>query len=224
MILFLLRFRVSISNMTSSVGQPLVIKIPVSNDRVQRAFDMLKNRCVHRNEDQFQIYMKIVNHNEIDERIRWLLVQYNDSDIEFKRYIERIKFNNEGQQFAKAIVVGTKSRFSVSVIATNRIRTGTIDQHTILIATASRTVETRPPELNLRDIFNPLYFIAGFFFPWIMLAPLFGVFMDSSLEKFLKELNEEENKKCFEAMAFYVLGNKIQQSLGSHVDIQFIEQ
>lgn len=210
--------------MESSVGQPLTIKIPVNNDMVQRAFEMLKDRCIHRNEDKFDVFTRTINHSEIDEGIRWILERYQDTSTEFKRYIERIKFNNEGQQFAKAIVIGTTSRFSVSIIATNRIRTGVIDQHTVLIATATKTVEMLPRLPNVLGAFNPVNLLIGLFFPWYLLVPLFGITVDNALTDVLRRLNEEESKKCLEAMTFYILGNKIQQLLGAHVNVQFIEQ
>lgn len=210
--------------MASSVSQPLVVRIPVNNDMVQRAFNMLKNRLVHRNEDQFQISTATVDHANIDSYIGLLLNQYQDVDEDVKAYIRRLKFNSEGQQFAKAIVIGTQSRFSISVIATDRRRTGTIDRHTILFATATKIVEMSPSIPTLFTPLFPLNLIIGLLFPWTLFTSLFTIDMDDQLGDLLKQLNNEESKKCLEAMAFYILGNKIQASLGNRVDVQFIQQ
>ena len=209
---------------SSSVGQPLVVKIPVNNDMVQRAFSMLRNRLVRRNEEQFQISTNTVNHSDIDRHIQLLLEQHKDADEEVKGYIKRLKFNSEGQQFVKAIIVGTKSRFSVSVIATSRARTGSIDQHTILIATMTKFVEMSSSSPSMFTQLFPFSLILGLIFPWTLAISMFGIVMDNELKDTLKQLNDEESKKCFEAMAFYLLGDKIQASLGNRVDVQFIQQ
>jgi hypothetical protein len=39
----------------------------------------------------------------------------------------------------------------------------------------------------------------------------------------VSNLNQEDSKKCIEAMAIYVLGDKIRTFIGSDVDVQFIE-
>jgi hypothetical protein len=213
--------------MASPVGQPLIVKIPVNNDMVQRAFSMLRNRLVHRNEDLFQISTNTINHSDIDGQIRLLLEEYEDADEEVKAYIKRLKLNHEGQQFAKAIVVGTKSRLSVSVIATRRTKIGAIDQHKILIATMTKIVEMSSSSSVFPNLFSslfPLNLIIGLIFPWALFPSLLGIAMDDQLKDILRQLNEEENKKCLEAMAFYLLGDKIQASLGDRVEVQFIQQ
>jgi hypothetical protein len=210
--------------MASPFEKPLVVKIPVNNDMVQQAFNMLRNRLVRRNEDQFQISTASVQHSDIDSHIRLLLDQHKDAAEEFKGYIKRLKLSSEGEQFAKAIVVGARSHFSISVIATNRIRIGTTDQHNILIATMKKVVEISSTSPTVFSSLFPLNMLIGLLFPWTLLMSSLGILMDSELKDTLRQLNDEENKKSLEAMAFYLLGDKIRSSLGDRVEVQFIQQ
>lgn len=191
----------------SPIGQPLVVKIPLVNTTmVKQAFDLLTNRRVSRSEESFLISTEKVDHSDMSEYVQLLLEQYKDADNEVKGYIKRLKINNEGQQFAKAIVVGTRNRLSVSIIATSRTKTEAGDQHKILIATLKKSVE-------MSASFN--------FF-----AKLFGIKTaeQKELESIVSRLNDEESKKCLEAMALYVLGDQIRTFIGTDVNVQFIEQ
>jgi hypothetical protein len=192
--------------MASPVGQPLIVKIPVNNDMVQRAFSLLKNRRVSRSEEHFLISTETIDHSDMGEYIPLLLEQYKDADEEVKAYIKRLKLNHEGQQFAKAIVVGTKNRLSVSIIATSRTKIDGIDRHKILIATTKKIVEMSAS--------------------WNFFAKIFGIKSSEQkeLESIVSKLNDEDSKKCLEAMAIYVLGDKIRTFIGTDVDVQFIEQ
>jgi hypothetical protein len=127
--------------MATPVEKPLVVKIPVNSGMVEQAFSLLQNRRVSRSEEYFLISTETIDHSDMSEYVTLLLEQYKDADDEVKGYIKRLKLNNEGQQFAKAIIVGTKNHFSVSIIATSRTKTDTIDQHKILIATTKKVVE-----------------------------------------------------------------------------------
>ena len=191
---------------SSSVDQPLVVKIPINSGMIKRAFALLTNRRVSRSEEHFLISTETIDHSDMGEYIPLLLEQYKDADEEVKGYIKRLKFNNEGQQFAKAIIVGTKNRFSVSIIATSRTKTDKGDQHKILIATTKKVVEMSAS--------------------WNFFAKIIGIKSEEQkeLESILSKLNDEDSKKCLEAMAFYVLGDKIKTFIGTDVDVQFIEQ
>lgn len=214
--------------MASSTDRPLVVKIQVNSDKVYRAFNILKSRFVRRNEDQFQVSTYTTYHSDIDKQIRFLLKEHKDADEIIKSFIKRLKFNNEGQQFAKAVVIGTESRLSVRVIAANRRKTQAGDQHKILMASMTKTVEiSSSPSAILPHLFSqlfPLNLVLGFIFPWNLFTSLYGIVIDNELNDTLKQLNDEENKKCLEAMAFYLLGDKIQASLGDRVEVQFIQQ
>ncbi|CAF1373367.1 unnamed protein product [Adineta steineri] len=210
--------------MSSPVDQPLVIIIPVNNYMAQRAFDMLKSRLVRRNEEQFRISTNTFHHSDVDRHIQLLLEQYADADDEVKAYITRLKFNNEGQQFAKAIVIGTKSRFSVSVIATSRRRRDATDEHKILIATMTKTVEMSSSSSTLFSPLFPLNLAIRLLFPWTVFGRLLGTEINNPLKDLLRQLNDEDNKKCLEALAFHLLGDKIRASLGNDVEVRFVEQ
>ncbi|CAF1383854.1 unnamed protein product [Adineta steineri] len=210
--------------MSSPVNQPLVVRIPVNNHMVQRAFDMLKSRLVRRSEEQFRISTNTVNHSDIDRHISLLLEQYADVDDEVKAYIKRLKFNNEGQQFAKAIVINTKSRFSVSVVAASRRKCGINDEHKILVATMTKTVEISSSSLDLVFPIFPLNLVFGLIFPWTAFSGWLGIEIDNPLKDLLRQLNDEDSKKCLEAMTFHLLGDKIRASLDNDVEVQFIEQ
>jgi hypothetical protein len=77
---------------------------------------------------------------------------------------------------------------------------------------------------NPLSLLFPLNLIIGLIFPWTLFTSAFGIAMDDPLKNILGKLNEEENKKCLEAMAFHILGDKIQASLGDGVEVQFIQQ
>ncbi|CAF3376273.1 unnamed protein product [Rotaria sp. Silwood1] len=188
---------------TSAVGYPLVVNIPVNNSMVAKAFELLTNRRVSRSTEQFLVSTETVEHEDMPEYIPLLLEQYNQADEEVKGYIKRLKFNTEGQQFAKAIIIGTKNQFSVSVIATSRRKTGTSDVHKILIATTKKTVEMSAS--------------------WNFLARWIGIKSteQKELEGIVSKLNNEDNKKCLEAMALYTLGDQIKTFLGDHVEVRF---
>ncbi|CAF3447075.1 unnamed protein product [Rotaria sp. Silwood2] len=172
---------------------------------VERAFDLLTNRRVSKSEEHFLISTETIDHSDMDGYIPLLLQQYEDADKEVKGYISRLKFNNEGQQFAKAIIVGTKNHFSVSVIAASRRKTDRLDEHKILIATMRKSVEMSAS--------------------WNIWAKIFGIKTEEQkeLEGIVKKLNDEDNKKCLEAMALYLLGDKIRMFLGDSVKVQFIQ-
>jgi hypothetical protein len=116
-----------------------------------------------------------------------------------------LDLSKEGTQVAKALIVGTKNEFSISLIATSRSKTNGNDEHKILIATMKKKVDMS----------------AG----WNLFATLFGMKTDEQreLEKMVSQLNNEDNKKCLEAMVLQTLGEKIQQFMGSNVEVRFIE-
>jgi hypothetical protein len=213
--------------MASPVGQSLIVNIPVNNGMVQQAFDLFQNRCIRRGPDDFNITTNTVNHSGMDPYIQSLLEQHKDADTEVKDYIQRLKLISEGTQFAKAIVTGKENRIFVSVFVTSRIKTNTIDEHKILIASMERTFDLRPHASSLRSklfsSMSPLNLIAKILFPIGLWNDLFGIIIDGQLEEILRQLNDEENKKCLEAMAFYILGERIQSYMGDQVEVRFIK-
>ena len=192
--------------MASRNTGPIVVRIPVNTGLVQQAYSLLNNRRVRRSEENFTISTEIVDHADINEYTKILLRQYGNADKDVKNYIERLPFNNQGEQFAKAIIIGSKNEFSVSVIATTRERTGARDQHKILVASMKKVVDMTSP----RKFFN-----------WLLGTPSAE---QRELEQIVSSLHDEGNKQCLEAMAFYVLGDKIRTFLGNNVQVQFIQQ
>ncbi|CAF1373348.1 unnamed protein product [Adineta steineri] len=178
----------------------------MNNTMIEQAFSLLKSRRVSRSEEHFLISTETIDHSDMGEYVLLLLEQYKDADEEVKGYIKRLKINNEGQQFAKAIIIGTKNQFSVSIIATSRQKTDTSGVHKILIATTKKVVEMSAS--------------------WNFFTKWFGIKSEEQkeLEHIVSKLNDEDNKKCLEAMAIYVLGDKIRTFIGSDVDVQFIQQ
>jgi hypothetical protein len=189
-----------------SVVPPLVVSIPVVNNAmVKRAFELLKNRRVRRSEEHFIISTETIDHADMEEYASLLRDQHKDADKEVRDYLSRLHLNKEGTQVAKAIIVGTKNEFSISLIATSRRKIDGNDEHKILIASMKKTV-TMSAALNL-------------------FATLFGMKTDEQweLKNIVSKLNDEDNKKCLEAMVLKTLGEKIQQFMGSNLEVRFIE-
>jgi uncharacterized protein YlxP (DUF503 family) len=188
-----------------SVTTPIEQRLVINNDMIQRAFDLLKSRCVSRSEEHFIISTETVDHSDLGEYIQVLLEQYKDAGEEVRYFIQQLMSNDEGQQYLKAIVAGTKHRFSVSVIVASRTKTDTADQHKILIATMKKSVEMSAL--------------------WDLLVELFDIESgeENELEIIVKQLTDEENKKCLETMALHLLRDNIQIFLGNNVEGQSIE-
>jgi hypothetical protein len=172
---------------------------------VKRAFRLLTNRRVSRSEENFIISTETIDHADMKEYTSLLLKQYEDADKEVQGYLSRLQFNREGTQIVKAIIVGTKNQFSISLIATSRRITNGNDEHKILIASMEKKVDMSAA--------------------WNFFTKIFGMKSDEQkeLESIVSKLHDEDNKKCLEAMVLYALGEKIQQFLGSSVKVQFIQ-
>jgi hypothetical protein len=213
--------------MTSPIGRPLVVNIPVNNDLVERAYELLKSRYIRRNTEDFKMIANTISHSVMDEYIQLLLEEYGSVDEEVKNYIRRLKFISEGTQVAKAIVTGRENRISVSVIVTSRMRSNTTDEHKILIASMEKTFNVRsnssllPHSLLL--LASPFTVIAAILFPISVWYGLFDIANDRRTQEILRQLNDEENKQCLEAMAFHMLGEKIQSYMGESVQVRFIQ-
>jgi len=180
---------------------PLVLQLPyVDPDLVKRAFELLTHRRVSKSLESFVISTETVDHADMKEYSAILLKQYADQAQEFREYIERLPMNKDGQLFAKAIVTGTENALHVSVIVAKRDG----NDHKILIATMQKTV----------------IMSAG----WNVWAFLFGIETKEQKElvEIVQLLHMEESKKCLEVMTFQLLGEKIQQCLGSKVKIEIV--
>ena len=186
---------------TTPAEQPMAI----NNGMIQRAFALLANRRVSRSEEHFLISTETIDHSDMGEYIPLLLEQYKNADDEVQDFIQRMMFNEQGQQYVKAIVAGAKDRFSLSVIASCRITTDIIDQHKILIATMKKSVEMSAV--------------------WNLVAELFSIKSDDQkeLEDIVSKLNDEENKKYLEIMALQLLGDNIRIFLSDAVRVRAIE-
>lgn len=192
--------------MSFQTSGPILVRIPVNTKLVERAYSLLNNRRVHRSEENFTISTETVDHSNMKEYTKILLRQYQDANKEVRDYIERLPYNNQGEQFAKAIIIGTRNEFSVSVIATSRTVTQAGDQHKVLIATMKKVVDMTAPRKFLTF--------------WFGLSTT----DQRELEEIVSQLHNEESKQCLEAMAFYALGDKIRTFLGDNVQVQFIQQ
>ncbi len=184
----------------------MVVNIPVvDNAMVQRAFQFLTNRRVSQSEEHFVISTETIDHDDMKEYVSLLCDQYKNADEDVRGYLNRLQFNKEGTQLAKAIIVGTRNEFSISLVATNRTITDGRDTHKILIATMKKKVEMSAA--------------------WNLFAKIFGIKSSEQkeLESIISKLNGEDIKKCLEAMVVYTLAEKIQQFLGSNVEVRFIE-
>ncbi|CAF1383834.1 unnamed protein product [Adineta steineri] len=194
-------------NIAPSTDHRISITLPVYNRvLIEKAFSLLKSRRVRRSEEYFLISTETVDHSDMEAYTPLLLEQYAHADDEVKGYLRRLKLNSEGQQFVKAIIVGTKNLFSASLIATSRQKIGNSDQHKILIATTKKEVEMSAP--------------------WTICTKWFGMQSkeQKELENVLSELNSEDNKKCLEAMVIHALTDKIRVFLGNDVNVQFIQK
>jgi hypothetical protein len=215
-----------------SIDQPLIVNIPVNGGRIKQAFEILKSRLITGMDDQFQILTDIVDHSDIYRRVGELLEQYKNADEDFLNYIRRLPVNKAGQQFAKAFVTGTKSRWSISVIATSRKQTKTSDQHKFLIATLTKTFEVRSLSNEFPGLFSaflalPVILLVGpvvWLSMWSNVFSVFNIRMDTQVKDILEKLNDEENRQCMEAMTFYILGVKIRESVGTRVEVRFVTE
>lgn len=191
---------------TASNLLPLIVTIPVANtDMVKKAFQMLSNRRVSKSEEHFIISTETIDHNDMKEYSELLCKQYGDSDKEIRDYLSRIHLNKEGTQYAKALIVGTQNEFSISLIATSRRKIDGNDEHKILIASMKKKVTMSAA--------------------WNLFATLFGIQTEQQkeLENVVTKLNNEDSKRCLEAMVLQTLGEKIQQFMGSSVQVKFVE-
>jgi len=196
---------VPVQTLVSPISR-LVVDIPVvDNAMVKRAFQLLTNRRVRRSEEHFVISTETIDHADMEEYAEILRKQYENADKEVRDYLGRLHLNKEGTQVVKGIIVGTKNEFSISLIATSRTETNGKGEHKILIATMKKKVEMSAA--------------------WNLFATLFGMKTDEQweLKNIVSKLNDEDNKKCLEAMVLKTLGEKIQQFMGSNVEVRFIE-
>ncbi|UJR19526.1 hypothetical protein I4U23_022656 [Adineta vaga] len=192
---------------TTSTVLPLVVNIPIVNqDMVKKAFTLLTNRRVKQSEEHFLISTETIDHADMKEYSELLCEQYKDADKEVHDYLVRLHLNKEGTQVAKAIIVGTKNEFSISLIAVSRQKINGNDEHKILIASMKKKVQMSAT--------------------WNLFATLFGIPTQEQkeLENIVCKLNNEDSKKCLEAMVLQALGEKIQQFMGSNVEVRFIEK
>ncbi|UJR19525.1 hypothetical protein I4U23_022655 [Adineta vaga] len=213
--------------MASSIGQPLVVNIPVDNNLVEQAYRLLENKYIDRQQDDFEVVTNTIKHSHMDKYIETLLEQHKNANEEVKNYIQRLKFISEGTNMAKALITGTKTHISVSIFVTSRRKTNTTDEHKILIASMEKTFTVRPnspfPVTRFFLLAIPLFPFAAILFPLGIWYDLFNIGNDKEIQKVLAKLNDEENKKCLEAMAFHILGEKIQSYIGESVQVRFIQ-
>ncbi|CAF1307042.1 unnamed protein product [Adineta ricciae] len=213
--------------MASPIGCPLLVTIPVDNNLVEQAYRMLESKYIHRQQDDFNVVTSTIKHSDMDKYIETLLEQYKNANEEVKNYIRRLKLISEGTNMAKALVTGTKTHISVSVFVTSRRKTNTSDDHKILIASMEKTFEVRPnvPFAASRALIYAIPFIplAAILFPFGVWYDLFNIGDDKKTQEILAKLNDEENKKCLEAMAFHILGKKIQSHIGECVQVRFVQ-
>ncbi|CAF1685273.1 unnamed protein product, partial [Adineta ricciae] len=160
---------------TASTVLPLIVTIPIANqDMVKQAFNLLTNRRVKQSEEHFVISTETIDHADMKEYCELLREQYKNADKEVHDYLSRLHLNKEGTQVAKAIIVGTKNEFSISLIAVSRQNFNGNDQHKILMASMKKKVHMSAA--------------------WNLFATLFGIPTNEQkeLENIVCKLNSED--------------------------------
>ena len=186
--------------MASLIGQPLVVNIPVNNDLVERAYRLLKSQYIRRDTQDFAVVKDTIKHSDMDRHIQFLLEQHRNADEEVKNFIRRLKFISEGTQVAKAIATNRENRIFVWVIVASRRKTNTTDEHKILIASMEKTLNIRSDSsFSVNTLLLPVILISvgPLIFPSILyFYALYKIANGGGTQKILRQLNDEENKKC----------------------------
>ena len=192
-----------VSNIPLVPDPPFLVEIPVHNRLVERAYKILTELRISQSTDEFNISLEKINHSDMREYTQVLFSRYEDANEDARNYIRRLQFNDDGQQFVKAISVGVNNVFFISIIAARRHVTAASDVHRIFIATMKNSVD-----LSLWKKFK---------------TRCIGMTESQSheLDNISSKLNNEDNKRCFEAMVFHTLGRTIKSYLGNNVDVRF---
>lgn len=185
------------------------VNIPATNpEKVKRAYNFLSNEYVEDTTEHFIISTETIDSMDMKDYAAILMDQHKElaQNNDFRRYIERLRFNQGGEQFIKAIETGQENTMSMSVIACKRVG----NQVKILFATLEKKVK-------IQDAMSRQNFTDRF---W----SLFGYKpkLQSEIEKHVSDINMEDSKRCMEALAYHLVGKSIRDLMGTNVNINFV--
>lgn len=178
---------------------------PLHTGLVHQAFNLLDKCRARQKEQYFVISNERIDHSDIDEYIAVLLRQYKDENQAVRDFIQNLKYHEEGQEFIKAIVVGSKNHFSVSVIVASRVKSTTADEHKVVIATVKKSIDTD-------NVWNYITEPCGL-----------KTSEEEEMKTALKQLNTEKYEKYLKAMALNILDEELGILLNNNIEVQYIE-